>query len=129
MSNRAKEIAAIMATYEPGQCWQYRNKSHPENRWQSYLTNSPEPGWDWTSYEYRRKPEPPAPKYRPWTPEEGVGKVIRHKRDTHWCALIVLFAAQFRLGNGVSLDADDLLQNFTQLDGSPCGVLETPTTN
>lgn len=124
--SRAKEIAAIMATYEPGQGWQYRHRTCLG----MWVDLDCEPRWDWRSYDYRRKPEPPAPKYRPWTPEEGIGKVVRHKGDTTWCHMLVGYSAgKFNLGSGFRADDNTLLREYTQLDGSPCGVLETPTTN
>lgn len=52
MSNRAKEIAAIMATYEPGQVWQL---SGTGDYWAPI---DGEPCWDWSRFTYRRKPEP-----------------------------------------------------------------------
>lgn len=125
MSNRAKEIAAIMATYEEGQVWQRRRRMGGE--WKD-LHDSP--WWDWSTSDYRRKPEPPAPKYRPWTPEEGIGKVVRHKNDKTWCHMLVGYSAgKFNLGSEFRAYDDTLLIEYTQLDGSPCGVLETPTTN
>ena len=65
MSNRAKEIAAIMATYEPGQVWQFKTKG--TEKWNDFVMRQAEPCWDWNSYDYRRKPEP---KLRPWRTEE-----------------------------------------------------------
>ena len=131
MSNRAKEIAAIMATYEPGQVWQWKDRG--SDIWID-CTSAPlvtalhEPHWNWYGRDYRRKPEPQAPKYRPWTQEEGVG--MRVSGAAGRPAVVIAFrSGRFDIAGWESVTPEQLLSEYTQLDGSPCGVFETPTTN
>lgn len=71
MSNRAKEIAAIMAEHEPGQVWQHCLIGSAY--WHEL---DGEPKWAWDVNNYRRKPEP---KTRPMCPNEWppVGTPVR----------------------------------------------------
>lgn len=81
---------------------------------------------------YRIKP---TPKLRAWRPEEGVGKVVRHKSSgsisiiSDWDSSDGTFCA----GNQTSdwgprndgwVLGDWLIEHCTLLDGSPCGVPE-----
>jgi len=75
-------------------------------------------------YEYRIKPEP---KLRPWKPEEvPVGTAIRFKANSGWRCLIVS-AYNSRVivgGRRAEFTTTEILEKFTLIDGSPCGVNE-----
>jgi len=77
-------------------------------------------------YRFRLAPEPPAKKWRPYTREDLRGMrvlgetVIR--KDRSFSALITVVLEE-AVGIGVShYTFQDLLNGFTWLDGSPCGV-------
>ena len=85
-------------------------------------------GWN-NNYTHRIKPKPTT---RPWTVEEcPVGGVVRRKEGPKIKIMIV--AAGF---NGVCLGTDDyntemttfkdLREDFTMLNGDPCGITESP---
>lgn len=66
----------------------------------------------------------PKPKYRPWTPAEAIGKVVRCKGNAMTQLLHLITSA----GNNVIVDGRSvpltyLLQDYEQPDGTPCGVL------
>jgi len=125
MSNRAKEIAAIMATYEPGQVWQHRTKSC-----ENWYTLTEEPKWSWDVSEYRRRPEP---KLRAWRTEEVPVGALHN-----WCGFVsVILAAHDNKMFFISqrgevtynfLDSGAVHAGKFSLDNGktwhPCGVLE-----
>jgi hypothetical protein len=83
----------------------------------------------WPASHYRIKPEPTL---RPWTAEEGVGKVVRNNVTRNLYLLIgwyeedKMFVACAVIQHGSSyITSKELLKACTQLDGSPCGVEET----
>lgn len=81
-----------------------------------------EPTW-YPCYAYRRKPEPAI---RPWTAKEAIGKTVTRKADPEYF-WIIRFAGPLVAcvdTNDVYLLYDELLKDYTQLDGSPCGVVE-----
>lgn len=125
MSNRAKEIAAIMATYEPGQVWEVKGRHSVY-----WVTCHEEPWWDWHVNDYRRKPEP---KLRPWRTEEVPVGALHN-----WCGFVsVILAAHdnkmfFLNRNGEVtynyLDVGAVNGGKFSIDNGktwhPCGVLE-----
>lgn len=71
---------------------------------------------------YRIKP---APKLRPWTPEEAIGKCVRHKTVNGLFQITLADHDGANLGGGLrSHSYKELLAVCEQLDGSPCGVME-----
>lgn len=78
---------------------------------------------DWSRYDYRLAPE--APKVAPWTFETvPVGAVVKVKSGVSIRALITEASkAAVRLG-GPWYPYEDVLDNFEQLDGSPCGTVQ-----
>lgn len=77
----------------------------------------PEPLWDWRTCDYRVKE-----KYVPFTFEDAeflIGKIV--KRKTHNYTAMIISCTQ--LGTSVD-DWEHLLDDFTFLDGSPCGKLK-----
>lgn len=78
------------------------------------------PHWNWADTDYRQKP---APALKPWSAGEGVLLALRMKRGA------IAAASHFENGRyyfpiGGWFSPDELLRDFTQLDGSPCGTLE-----
>lgn len=63
------------------------------------------------------------PKYRPWTPEEALGKRIESKRTGIFYSIVSCSGAGWLRGGEETLFST-ILRHYTQLDGSPCGVLE-----
>ena len=75
-------------------------------------------------YRFRLAPEPPAKKWRPYTRSEiekhlGVG--VQHKGRGYSAIIIAVFEEAVHIGMW-NYTLDELLENFTWSDGSPCGV-------
>lgn len=82
----------------------------------------PEPQWDFPNIRYRPKPEPVT---RPWGPDEMRGKWVRYKGSGNDYLIHAIVDGKARmLGLDAGYSPDRLLELFTQLDGSPCGVTE-----
>lgn len=69
-------------------------------------------------------PEPPKPKYIPWTYETcPVGCVVVDKTAAY--KVLVIAAGRSIVWIGlISATYDTLLNDYTQLDGTPCGTIE-----
>lgn len=86
-------------------------------------------GWDWTCNEYRAAPEL---KYRPYTIQEAsnlIGKfLIDHKyHQTCEVTKIIIDKAYVKIylwEPSQWFFPEDLLEKYTNSDGTPCGVLE-----
>ena len=80
--------------------------------------------WDITPSHLATFEIKPTPKLRPWTAEEAIGKVVKHKTGVgYWKVITSAYEC------GVTVEEMDeirpyatLLEEWTQLDGSPCGV-------
>lgn len=85
-----------------------------------------QPAWDWGRYDYRIAPEPERPKYRPWTQNEIPFWVVLKHKNSSWIGLITSSdKAAVVLGSDQKCTSFQcLLDNYTLLDGTPCGVLE-----
>jgi hypothetical protein len=91
------------------------------------------PNWDWSSVDFVVAPEP---KYRPYNSpaEVPIGQKVRHKASgiVHmiWDAKsigLIPSLIQIDLIQPIAYSnrtADSFLENFTFLDGKPCGILE-----
>lgn len=78
-----------------------------------------EPVWNWNDTDYRVKPEP---KYVPFSFEDAeflIGKIIRRRVKN---LIISIYYCDDERASGISYK--DLLENYTFLDGSPCGKLK-----
>ncbi len=125
--NRAQEIAKIMATYEPGQVWEYRYKG-TDNWYQCAHTDVPcEPGWDWVRNDYRRKPEPTL---REWELDEvPLDAWFQHMKTAHLYQVTAVTEARLRLGPWeCGIKPGELKDHYLHsTDGRktwlPCGVL------
>ena len=75
-------------------------------------------------FRFRLAPKPPAKKWRPYTRDE-IGKYLGGavlRKDQGFSALITVVLEE-AVGIGIShYTFQDLLNGFTWLDGSPCGV-------
>lgn len=75
-------------------------------------------------FKFRLAPEPPAKKFRPYTRSEiekhlGVG--VQHKDRGYSAIIIAVLEEAVHIGMW-NYTLDELLENFTWSDGSPCGV-------
>lgn len=112
-----EEMISIMQAYVDGK--EIEINSWDGNGW----NDEPEPEWNWSNNDYRVKKEPKQTEYVPFSFEDAeflIGKVVKHKKDS-WVELITYCDK-----NETSIALYEyLLDNFTFLDGSPCGKLNT----
>jgi hypothetical protein len=88
MRKTAQEIAGIMTEYKPGQQWQYRwVKGVADHKWRDQ-DDRLEPGWDWLSFEYRRKPEPLLRKFKPEEVPQNAIVRYKHNKGYSWSAIV-----------------------------------------
>lgn len=121
----AGKIAVMQAALD-GEDIQVRCRTLPESTWVDI--RKPElSSWDWMTHDYRIAPEPPKePRYRPWKSSEvPVGAVVMDK-GSGFKHLIVSYRSGyvFVAGGQEAYLPDVMLQEYTMLDGSPCGVKE-----
>lgn len=108
-----KEKIAIMQAFEDGKKIELYSKT--DNVW--YSATSPD--WNWAICDYRIKPEH---EYVPFTFEDAeflIGKTVRCKSHDY----VALIISVTKEGTSVD-DFKPLLEDFTFLDGSPCGKLK-----
>ncbi len=119
-----KDKIKVMQAYVDGKTIQV--KCLREILWRDY-DQIEEPAWNWLERNYRIKP---TPTYRPYKPEELVqlkGKWLKYNLVKHQINAVFLVTAMdtskvFVGGNWRM--SNELYENFTHEDGSPCGVLE-----
>ena len=107
------EIIAVMQAHEDGKEIEYRNGYYPT--WK----RTPNPLWDWSTTDYRVKPEP---EYIPFTFEDAeflLGKVVKNKKENFLTVITWCFNEAVNMG-----DFKQLLCDYTFLDGSPCGKIK-----
>ena len=128
--NRAQtaEAAKVMAAWAEGATIQCRAIGRGE-RWGPAST----PLWTWNSFEYRIKP---APRTVPWTaetfPKDRPVWVRRKTMPADRCSMITAVCSvdvEWRsLRDGTITDKEhlymELLRDYIQHDGSPCGATE-----
>ncbi len=114
----AETIRAIAQMIETGSINGIQHKGRISNCWHDYETGdaiSP-------ISVVRRKP---APTYRPWTPEEAIGKaVVDIEIPGVFYLILKAGPLSCQVGDTGYHGYVDVLRCYTQLDGSPCGVLE-----
>ena len=77
------------------------------------------PFWNWNDVDYRVKEEP---EYVPFSFEDAeflIGKVVKHKKDK-WVEMLTWCSPDEVL----NIPYEILLDNYTFIDGSPCGKLK-----
>ena len=112
-----KEMIAVMQAYEDGKEIEF--KPHTGKTWISMKLTTIPPIWSWSSDDYRIKPEP---EYIPFTFEDAeflIGKVVKCKTQDYTAMII----SCTQLGTNVD-DWKPMLDDFTFIDGSPCGKLK-----
>ena len=115
--DEARERAEIMLAYANGSEVQYWHGGN--GKWDDVHG---EPSFN-RSDTYRVKPRA---KLRPWTPQEAIGKVVVEKGGVI-ASMIVRVRTDHDIchihGTGDVSSARQLLRDYIQLDGSPCGVV------
>ena len=121
-----QEMIAVMQAYVDGKEIEFLQKC---NKIKVYKSTD-YPSWNWFKFDYQVKETPEyvpftfedAPEYVPFTFEDAeflIGKVVKHKRDNWVVAITYCYKNETQIGT-----FEDLLCNFTFLDGSPCGKLK-----
>ena len=93
--------------------------------WSQVHFSAVKPGEPWAPFPSMPPYVPPAPSYRPWTPEEAVGKVVRRKGADCFLVIICAYQDHFYL-DSTSMSWATLENDYEQPDGSPCGVEVAP---
>ncbi len=84
------------------------------------------PQFDWDRYDYRIAEPEPEPEYRDWMPVEAIGKAViswQQQPDLH--IGMITRCREFTVmitGTLNFVSYAELRKNWTQLDGSVCGV-------
>lgn len=115
------EMIEVMKAYKEGKPIEFRGKGSPmTQKWAS----ADEPIWDWDSLDYRVKPEPEYVPYDSvlevnrdkWVKKKGIPRLIKiNELDLDDIVCV-------RVGyEWVSLE--DLFDEYTYDDGTPCGKL------
>ncbi|MCQ2058694.1 MAG: hypothetical protein MJY71_02555 [Bacteroidaceae bacterium] len=122
--DRLQYMIDVMQAYKEGKEIEFRNC---RGKWTSVGT----PAWDWGDHEYRIKPEPPNPQYRPFESVEEVMEAI--KEHGNWLRSIKegygVYNQIYSFDNSgivtYACDAsyDWALKIFVWADGTPFGKL------
>lgn len=126
-----QEKIEVMEAYTEGKEIQVKHKA--DNVWADWVVYD-DPEWDWNSYEYRIKPED---KYRPYKNTDEMIEDFKRRAEiaTHEMSLPWIWIKSKKDGcrflisvfGAVAVDGilfSDLLDEYTYLDGSPCGMKE-----
>lgn len=126
-----QEKIEVMKAYAEGRKIQYRNKDG--EFWMDW-PYSIEPSWDWFHQDYRIKPEN---KYRPYKDTDEMIEDFKRRAEiaTSEMSLPLIWVKSKADGyryllsdfGTASVDAvgfSDLFDDYTYLDGSPCGMRE-----
>lgn len=129
-----KEMIEVMQAYVDGKQIEYSYKG--QNHWR----DSEESGWDWVKFDFRIKPEK---KYRPYKDaNEMIADWAKRFVVGDWPSIVMpMIWVRFKDANapylvhgylsssvaiGVARPSfSELLDDYTYLDGSPCGKEET----
>ena len=93
--------------------------------WSQVHFSAVKPGEPWAPFPSMPPYVPPAPAYRPWTPEEAIGKVVTCTGSTSQTNYYIISAASpltVHIEFVGEIAYECLMEKFTQPDGSPCGV-------
>lgn len=107
----------------------FKDRSRSQDEWETTWL----PTWDFSLYDYRAKPESPKPKYVPYeTLDELQDAVITH----HNAAISITSGVRYSIVSwessydnrpivtmflGRHMTMQEFLEDFTWLDGTPCG--------
>lgn len=117
MKTTAEKIA-VMQAYEDGKEIEYSYKDCPA--WKRATT----PTWNWSTTDFRVKPEP---EYIPFAFEDAeflIGKAVKSKQKPLVLLIQVVYEKNVLMHGFDTISYYTLLQNFTFIDGSPCGKLK-----
>lgn len=127
---KVEEMIAVMQAYADGKTIERRVAICENNEWE--ITH--EPSWDWSSCEYRIKPEPPRPKHIPYKTIEELDEALTihshvavSKISGVRYAIVSWEKSSFddqpilTMFLGRSMTTKEFLDDFTWLDGTPCG--------
>lgn len=120
MSTTIKEKIAVMQAYADGKKIEIYSKRH------KIWKDIEDPNWDWMNSEYRIKE---VPEYRPYTFDE-LANAIAEKGGyviEKQSGIISNIKNLYPVGSPISIKGDrcgfeTLLNNYTWLDWSPCGI-------
>lgn len=124
-----KEQIAVMQAFAEGK--EIESKYTAANDWKP---NSA-PSWNWRDFDYRIKPEP---KLRPYTFEELQAEMVKGKiavKQINLEGIVRVFTItqvmednnefdKIQLSDFIQVSYERLLNDYTWLDGSPCGVIK-----
>ena len=116
------EMIEVIQAHKEGKKIEYRKKGAGDT-WRLIARCV----WNFYEYDYRIAPKPEPPKYRPWKYNElpKVGTVLIQP-STYDERMVVRRTLEYvYLGDAENAwSPEDLLAQWQQLDGSPCGVKE-----
>ena len=104
----------VMQAYKAGKTIE----STPNNN--DYWAVNLDPKWNWVHIKYRVKEEPELVPFSYEDAELLIGKVLKHKHSADYVVVTRVSKPLVSL-NGFNSYYEELLDDFTFLDGSPCG--------
>ena len=112
---KTKDMIAVMQAFENGAEIECSLNSYANKIWK----DTSNPAWEWHQFDYRVKQ---APEYIPFTFEDWeimVNEIVKHKTKP-----IIEKLTSFCDESVNAIFYNELLEEFTFLDGSPCGKLK-----
>lgn len=110
-----KEMIAVMQAFADGKEIEFSPNFYTDKIWK----DTSNPTWEWHQFDYRVKH---APEYVPFTFEDWeimVDEIVKHKTKP-----IIEKLTSFCDESVNAIFYNELLEEFTFLDGSPCGKLK-----
>ena len=121
MSDTAEKIKVMQAFLEYKDVWYYEKQDLSSAL---QMNKNWEPIWNWEVYDYYIKEKPESVPFDESDAEFLIGKAIKIRQD-------VFLIVRINKHGAVVIDEDNcfigfiyLLQNYTFLDGTPCGKLK-----
>jgi len=115
-----KDMIKIMQDYVDGKTIEVQTA---DNKWESVGIKK-QPNWDWSRYTYRVKPEA---KYRPYKSEELIQLKGKWLKSKHYQNSFLITGYSIKDGcvfiGEEWVSRKELLEYWTNEDGSPCGML------
>lgn len=120
-----EEMISVIQAHKEGKQIQYRRIGNTE--W----LDTPKPAWNFVLFEYRIKPEPPKPKYRPFKDaSEAFAEVKKHggwikNTSCQYLHILAIGESSFIYVDNVSFPYDRAYRYWVWADdGTPCGIKE-----